>query len=39
MEYLQQLMQLPFYDSFAEHLTPHERNLIQEFLLFKKDFM
>lgn len=29
-DYLQQLMQLPFYNSFAEHLTVHEKNLVRE---------
>lgn len=29
-DYLQQLMQLPFYNSFAEHLTASEKNLVHE---------
>lgn len=29
-DYLQQIMQLPFYNSFAEHLTASEKNFVQE---------
>ncbi|GBL76601.1 Importin-9 [Araneus ventricosus] len=30
MDYLQQLMQLPFYCSFSEHLTPSERTALRD---------